>query len=80
MQSPYHIDRTWFVTHPTSLRYQRPPLAEEWQEFPIPQNAIVTVHLINDRCTVRVLEVPQGPRLATAIDTDPERYMAYAHA
>lgn len=73
MYTPYYIDRDWFVSHPTMQRYQRAPLPEEWQEMPIPSSAIVTVHLINERCTVRVLELPKGKRLASVLDTDAER-------
>ncbi len=76
MDRAYHIDRAWFGTHPREHRYRRIPLANEWEEFPIPQEAVVTVHLINDRCTVRVLEIPDGARLATALDTELEEILA----
>ncbi len=75
MYTPYYIDRDWFVSHPTMQRYQRAPLPDEWQEAMIPTTAIVTVHLINERCTVRVLELPQGERLATVLDTDAEHFI-----
>jgi len=51
--------------------YQRRPLPAEWSGLSVPHDAIVTVHLINARCTVRVLAVPGRPRLAEAFDTDP---------
>jgi len=71
MPTVYAHDHAWFVRHPLAYRYQRPPLPDEWPELEVPPDAIVTVHLINARCTVRVLAVPGKPRLAEAIDTDP---------
>jgi hypothetical protein len=39
----------------------------------VPPDAIITVHLINARCTVRVLALPAGPRLAGGLDPAPRR-------
>jgi hypothetical protein len=71
MPTVYALDHQWFVRHPTTYRYQRSPVHAEWPDLDVPPDAIVTVHLINARCTVRVLAVPGKPRLAEVIDTDP---------
>jgi hypothetical protein len=70
LPSVYTIDHQWFVQHPTTYRYQRPPLLNEWPDLRVPLDAVVTVHLINACCTVRVLACPGGPRLAEALATD----------
>ncbi len=54
-------------------QYQRAPIAQEWPDLLVPPQAVVTVHLINAHCTVRVLGLPHGPRLAEVLDTDPTR-------
>jgi hypothetical protein len=71
MFTSYERDQQWFVLHPTMHQYQGLPRPEEWFHVSVPPDAIVTVHYINARCTVRVLAVPHGPRLAEAVDTDP---------
>jgi hypothetical protein len=70
MPTVYKHDLQWFLLHPTTYRYQRPPLPTEWPNLDVPPDAVVTVYLINARCTVRVLAVPGTPRLAESIDTD----------
>ena len=71
MSTSYEPDQQWFTLHPTSHQYQRAPFASEWPDVPVPPDAIVTVHYINARCTVRVLARPKGRRVAEAFDTDP---------
>ncbi len=71
MSNVYEHDQAWFLRHPLAYRTQRPPLPDEWPDLELPSDAIVTVHLINARCTVRVLAVPGRPRLAEVLDTDP---------
>ena len=71
MSTVYDHDLRWFVHHPTAYCYQRPPLPHEWPDLVVPPDAVVTVHLINHRCIVRVLALPGGPRLAEVLDTDP---------
>ena len=79
MPTVYEHDLQWFLLHPTAYRYQRPPLIAEWPDLTVPPDAIVTVHLINARCTVRVLAVPGRPRLAEALDTDPHYTVVSPH-
>jgi hypothetical protein len=71
MFTSYDRDQQWFTLHPTIHQYQRAPFAYEWPDLLVPPQAVVTVHLINPHCTVRVLGVPHGPRLAEVLDTDP---------
>ncbi len=71
MPTVYEHDLGWFVQHPTAFCYHRPPLPHEWPDLVVPPDAVVTVHLINARCTLRVLAMPHGPRLAEALDSDP---------
>jgi hypothetical protein len=73
MFTSYEHDRQWFTLHPSMHHYQRAPIAHEWPDLSVPPQAVVTVHLINAHCTVRVLGVPHGPRLAEVLDTDPTR-------
>ncbi len=75
MHSAYQLDQAWFDEHPRQEVYQRAPLPEEWQEYPIPQDAFVTVYLITSRCTVRVLKLPNGQKLATVLDSEDDLYM-----
>ncbi len=79
MSTSYEHDQQWFTLHPTSHQYQRAPLAYEWPDVSVPPDAIVTVHLINARCTVRVLARPKGRRVAEALDTDPSWTLASVH-
>ncbi len=71
MFTSYKHDRQWFTLHPSLHQYQRAPFAYEWPDLLVPPQAVVTVHLINPHCTVRVLGVPHEPRLAEVLDTDP---------
>lgn len=73
MSTSYEQDQQWFTLHPTNQQYQRAPFAQEWPDLVVPPQAVVTVHLISPQCTVRVLGVPHGPRLAEVLDTDPTR-------
>jgi hypothetical protein len=73
MFTSYEHDRQWFTLHPSIHQYQRAPFTQEWPDLSVPAQAVVTVHLINTRCTVRVLGVPDGPRLAEELDTDHTR-------
>lgn len=75
MGIPYQLDQTWFNDHPRQHMYQRPPFPEEWQHFSIPHEAVVTVHWINARCTVRVLKLPDGKKVATLLDTEDDLYV-----
>ncbi len=75
MNSPYQHDHAWFDEHPREHIYQRAPLPEEWQECPVPEDAVVMVHLITGRCTVRVLKRPDGQKLATVLDTAHDLYV-----
>ncbi len=72
MPNVYHLDQAWFAQYATIQRYERAPLPYEWPDLPVPPDAVMTVHLINAHCTVRVLAVPHGPRLAeVSIPTRP---------
>ncbi len=71
MPTVYERDLQWFLCHPTTYRYQRAPLPHEWPDWLVPPDAVVTVHLINGRCILRVLALPAGPPLAEALDIDP---------
>jgi hypothetical protein len=71
MSISYERDQQWFTLHPTSHQYHRLPRPQEWPTVCVPPDAIVTVHFINAQCLVRVLALPNGPRLAEAIDTNP---------
>ncbi len=75
MSTSYERDQQWFTLHPTSYQYCRLPRPQEWPNVCVPPDAVVTVHYINTRCTVRVLALPDGPRLAEAVDTDPAQAM-----
>ncbi len=75
MTMPYQLDQAWFENHPHQHVYQRAPLPEECQEYPVPQNALVTVHLITSRCTVRVLKLPTGQKVATVVDTEDQLFI-----
>jgi hypothetical protein len=71
MPTSYEHDQQWFTLHPTRHQYQRAPFAYEWPGVAVPPDAVVTVHYINARCTVRVLAPPKGRRVAEVLDTDP---------
>ncbi len=75
MNSPYQLDHAWFLDHPRHHVYQRALLPEEWPEYSMLHDAFVTVHLITDRCTVRVLKRPDGQRVATALDSEDALYV-----
>ncbi len=70
MSTVYHLDQAWFARYPTIQRYERAPLPHEWPDLAVPPDAIVTVYSINAHCTVRVLALSHGPRVATVMDTN----------
>ncbi len=70
MTSVYQRDHAWFADHPGHNVYQRGPFPGEWQAYCVPHDAVVTVHRITHRCTVRVLHLSTGQRIATALDSD----------
>lgn len=63
-------DQAYFAAHKTKGEYVRAPLPNEFTGMVIPPEARVRVFLINGRTLVKALELPNGERLATALEVD----------